>query len=69
MSGAQEVRKAHLWETVHKTGHEESIKQLQEMKKRLNLMDQNSEEYKALKIAYDERHDAAEKFFLKYFES
>lgn len=69
MSGAQEARRAHLWETVHKNGHEESIKQLQEMEKKLNLMDKNSEEYKASKIVYDEQRQAAEDFFMKFFES
>ncbi|WP_152615302.1 hypothetical protein [Janthinobacterium lividum] len=69
MSGAQEARKAHLWETVHKAKHEESMKQLQEMEKNLNLMDKNSQEYKALKSAYDYQHEAAKEFFMSYFES
>ncbi|AUT75466.1 hypothetical protein C2L64_44565 [Paraburkholderia hospita] len=69
MSQAQERRKAEAWETHHKESHENSVKELQEMKARLNTLDQSSPEYAALKVKYDEQYQAAEDFFMKYYES
>ncbi|MGR0116418.1 hypothetical protein [Ralstonia pseudosolanacearum] len=69
MSQAQERRRAEAWETQHKESHEKSIRELQEIQTRLKALDQSSLEYAKLKAEYDEKRQAAEEFFMKYYES
>lgn len=68
MSQRQEQLRARMWEEDHKYGHEESIRKLQAMKARLDVMDQDSDEYKMLKAKYDSDYQSAEDFFMKFCE-
>ncbi len=68
-SQAQERRRAEAWETHHKESHETSVNELQEMKARLDAMDQSSPEYAAFKAKYDEQYQAVQDFFVKFYES
>lgn len=69
MSQAQEERRARMWEKVHKQQHEESIAELITIKARLDAMDKNSDDYKVIKGEYDRKYEAAESFFIKFYES
>lgn len=69
MSQAQEQRKARMWEEVHKETHEKSLAELKEIKAKLDTMDQNTQAYITLKAEYDSKYEAAEAFFMQFYES
>jgi hypothetical protein len=69
VSKAQEDRRADAWKTQHGGRFEQSIKELQEMKAKLDATDPSAPEYAPLKAQYDERYEAEQAHFVKYYES
>ncbi|HJU99256.1 MAG TPA: hypothetical protein VJ752_01760 [Burkholderiaceae bacterium] len=68
MSQAQEERRARMWKEVHEAEHNEQTAELKALREKRDAAS-GTPEYAALDAEYKTKYQAAEDFFMRYFES